>query len=468
MTTRFEFEPLAEVEAIRAQLDHPVIDADGHLTEHSPLLLDLMEEEVGPAMAARVRKVLSTPDSARPPATVFGTPTKNTLDRATSILPELLRRRLDEFGIDYALLYPGLPLVTVSHEDEEVRRAVARGANRYYAEVFGPHADRLQAVAVIPTFTPEEALDELEHAVVGLGLKAVMLGGIVPERQPSGEITIRGLGHGSPYDYDPVWQRCLDLGVAPGFHTVGRGLASRASTTNYVYNHLGHFAWAQETACRSLIFGGVPKRFPDLRFAFLEGGVGWGCQLYADMLTHFEKRNREAIMNYDPSALDVALLDELFERYAPAAMRPTSGSARPAQSSTVSLDEIDDFAEAGITSPDDIVDMFTRQFFFGCEGGDAIVPLAFQADVLPFGRRLRAMFASDIGHWDVTDMRYVLVEPWELVERGTIDLDDFRAFTCSNVVEMLTSTNPDFFAGTAIADDVAPYTAGASTGPRGR
>jgi hypothetical protein len=313
----------------------------------------------------------------------------------------------------------------------------------------------MQAVAVIPTFTPEEALDELEHAVAELGLNAVMLGGIVPERQPSGDITIRGLGHGSPYDYDPVWQRCVELRVVPAFHTIGRGLASRASTTNYVYNHLGHFAWAQEAACRSLIFGGVPKRFPDLRFAFLEGGVSWGCQLYADMLSHFDKRNVEAIANYAPWAVDVGMLDDLFDRYAPAAMRPASSERARPTPQRVSLDAVDDFKESGITSPDDIVDMFTRQFFFGCEGGDAMVPLAFDDDILPLGRRLRAMFASDIGHWDVTDMRYVLVEPWELVEHGTIDLDDFRAFTYANAVDLLTSMRPDFFAGTAIEHEVS-------------
>jgi len=454
-----EFERTAEVEAIRARLDHPVIDGDGHLTEHLPLLFDLMTDEVGAATAARVQKILSTPDPARPPASSFGTPAKNTLDRATSVLPELLHRRLDQFGIDYALLYPGLPLVYVGHEHEEVRRSVARAANRYYAEVFGGFRDRLQPAAVIPTFTPQEALDELEHAVVELGLTTVMLGGIVPERAASGEVVIRGLGHGSPYDYDPVWERCLALGVVPTFHTVGRGLASRASTTNYVYNHLGHFAWAQEAACRSLIFGGVPKRFPDLRFAFLEGGVTWGCQLYTDMLSHYEKRNRDAMANYDPAAVDAALLGELFDRYAPPAMLPTrprpSGNGTAPTSTPLSLDDVDDFRESLITSPDDIVDMFTRQFFFGCEGDDPLTALAFQRGVYPEGKALRPMFASDIGHWDVPDMRDVLAEAWELVEHGHLDTDDFRAFTCTNVVEMVTSMRPDFFVGTAVEHDIA-------------
>ena len=62
---------------------------------------------------------------------------------------------------------------------------------------------------------------------------------------------------------------------------------------------------------------------------------------------------------------------------------------------------IDDFAESGIGSPEDIVDIFTRQLGFGCEADDPLNALAFSGTLLPRGVRLNAMFASDIGHWDV-------------------------------------------------------------------
>ena len=43
------------------------------------------------------------------------------------------------------------------------------------------------------------------------------------------------------------------------------------------------------------------------------------------------------------------------------------------------------------------------------------------------GPRLKALFASDIGHWDVPDIREVLPEAWELVEDGDATEADFRA-----------------------------------------
>lgn len=117
----------------------------------------------------------------------------------------------------------------------------------------------------------------------------------------------------------------------------------------------------------------------------------------------------------------------------------------------------DDFAEAQLTDPAQIVEVFTRQFSSGCEADHPLNALAFDRKLLPHGARLNAMFASDIGHWDVPDMRDVLVEAWELVDDGLLDEDEFRDFTCGNTVRMLTAGKPDFFAGTAVEGAMRPF-----------
>src|SRR4029453_16207060 len=96
----------------------------------------------------------------------WGVPSANTLDRATAMLPNLLYERLDELGIDVAVLYPTAGLMAMALDDDELRTALARAYNRYVAECYGGLADRLLPVAVVPNYTPEEALAELEHAVV--------------------------------------------------------------------------------------------------------------------------------------------------------------------------------------------------------------------------------------------------------------------------------------------------------------
>ena len=62
------------------------------------------------------------------------------------------------------------------------------------------------------------------------------------------------------------------------------------------------------------------------------------------------------------------------------------------------------------------------------------------------------MFGSDVAHWDVPDMREVLHEAWELVERELLSESDFEAFMFTNPVRFVTTQNPDFFAGTVVED----------------
>ena len=63
------------------------------------------------------------------------------------------------------------------------------------------------------------------------------------------------------------------------------------------------------------------------------------------------------------------------------------------------------------------------------------------------GARLQVMFGSDIGHWDVTDMRTVLAEAYELVEHERVSLDGFRSFTFTNAVRLHGLRNPAFIRG---------------------
>ncbi|HEY3723786.1 MAG TPA: amidohydrolase family protein [Acidimicrobiia bacterium] len=470
----FSYVPSDEVATIRAQLDRPVIDSDGHIIEFLPLvrdiLVDVADESVAQAFdlvvdSGRSMQLLS-PDERRAMGMAkipwWGVPTSNTLDRATAMLPELLYGRLDELGIDFAFLYPTYGLTAIHLPYDELRQAMSRAFNIYLSEVYAPYADRLMPVACIPTFTPQEAVAELEHAVGVLGMRATMMGGAIPRPLPgddgSGARWMDGLGHGSVHDYSPLWERCVELGVSPTFHSTGAGWGARTSPTNYVFNHVGNFAAAGELCARSLFFGGVPMRYPELRFAFLEGGTAWACNLYSDILGHWEKRNRDAIGRYDPAALDRELLAALFADHAEGRMRDRldrlGEGLRMLSEPIIGDDPVDEFAESLVTSPEDVRDVFTDQYFFGCEADDPMAALAFDTRLNPLGARLPAIFASDIGHWDVPDFRQVLGEAWELVDHGHLDRDGFRAFTFDNPVALWAGGNPRIFDGTVIEGQV--------------
>ena len=470
-----------DVEAVQQAISHPVIDADGHMMEYYPLMLEIATELSDPSTAAtalapltdqRWAPLRATPVDKRRGQAIFrgawwAMPAANTRDQATSVLPGLLYERLGELGIDFQLAYPTYGMFCWVLRNPEHRQLLARTYNTYCAEVYAGYRDRLEPVAVVPMHTPEEAAREIEYAIEDLGLKAIVMTGCVPRQFDGADLPgaawLDTVGYGSQYDYDLVWQTCERLGVSPAFHGIGMGWGSRTSPTNYMYNHLGHFAAANEATCRSLLMGGAPLRFPNLTWAFLEGGVSWACQLQLDMMEHFEKRNIDTLLaTLDPRLVDHDLLNQLYQQYATGRMagreRPFAGWSRSNSDPNEEYD--DDFAESGIKSTADIVDIFGR-FYFGCEADDRMNAVAFNTNLNPQGRTLQAMFASDIGHWDVPDARDCVPEAWELVEEGLISEDDFESFTFRHPVRFLLESNPSFFDGTAIADAVAGVKAAA-------
>lgn len=263
--------------------------------------------------------------------------------------------------------------------------------------------------------------------------------------------------------YDPVWAKCIELGVAPTCHNSFRGPGStHGSPNNYVFNSMGSFGQGSEYFCRSLFFGGVPKRFPELKFAFLEGGVSWAAQFYNSLFEYWEKRNLAALKkNLDPAKLDVELMIKMFEQYGNDYLTPDRIREQPYQPISSNLlvppEEVNDFASTGVDKPEDIRAIFDANFYFGCEADDRLNAVAFDTKLNHHGARLNAIFGSDIGHWDVPDMTHVLLEAYEMVEHGHITEKDFRDFTCVNAVGMHTGMNSEFFKGTVVENEVEEY-----------
>jgi len=470
----------AKLKNIRRQLTHPIIDGDGHIVEFMPSVREQIVAEGGETAAQHVDQLMDAGRTARGLDSAtrrqlgmirmswWALPAENSLDRATSMLPGLLYERLPELGIDFAVVYPTYGLMVTALDDPDIRRAVARGFNRYYAESFSGCERRLTPAALIPMHTPEEAIEELDYAVNELGLRAAVLAGTVLRPLPGNNESraarwIDSFGPDDPTAYDAVWQHCLDLGVSPTFHSSAMGWGSRTSLTSYVYNHIGNFATAGEATCRSLFLAGVPQRFPDLRFAFLEGGVAWGANLYSDLLGHFDKRGAHAIEGLNPARIDHELIAKLFERYGSASVKRNADSLDLALSFLSDPDEdpetIDEFRHCKLTGAEDIRRVFTDQFYFGCEADDPMNAVGFDTTRLPLHARMQAVFSSDIGHWDVPDMRCVLLDAHELVDNGLIDAADFRRFTFENAATLFTDTNPDFFSGTDVESAVKEFAA---------
>jgi hypothetical protein len=210
-----------------------------------------------------------------------------------------------------------------------------------------------------------------------------------------------------------------------------------------------------------LFFGGVTKRFPQLRVALLEGGADWGAHVYIHLVDRFLKRNLEGLKNYDPTEANADELLDIFEKYGQELTKGKSftkeellqtvlGSSFLRHSRSPVGDELEDFGKAGIEKIEDIRDRWVDNFYFGSESDDRTIATAFNAKANPLGVKINAIYSSDVGHWDVPDLTQPLAESWSLVEEGVITEADFKAYVFSNPYKFYTQSNANFFKGTQI------------------
>lgn len=160
-------------------------------------------------------------------------------------------------------------------------------------------------------------------------------------------------------------------------------------------------------------------------------------------------------MHLDPTRLDTDLFASLIDGYAHPKVQALRDRVVTDSLWSDHPEELDDWSACALTSERDVHDLFVPPFYFGCEGDDRMAAAAFDTRLNPFGARLNAMLGSDIGHFDVKDMRKVLTEAYELVDDGLMTPADFRDFTFENAVRLHGGMNPDFFAGTVVAAEAA-------------
>jgi predicted TIM-barrel fold metal-dependent hydrolase len=471
---------------VRQKLDHPVIDSDCHWAEFHPILQDFIREAAGPAVMERSKAVFgrimatwyeaSAEDRIsqrlrRPP--YWALPTNR--DRIATLVPRVFRESMDDWGIDVAVAFPSVGLMLLQDlGDPELSTGAIKGYNLMVKELFSPYADRVIPVGVVSLARPQDALEQLEHAHA-IGLRQVVTGGSIvrtveadaawqPDRAKR-RTYVDGLGLDSPYDYEPVWRKFTELGIAVASHSGAQGWPDRRSPSNFVANHLGHFAQGHHLFARSLVLGGVTQRHPNLNFALLEGGVGWACNLLSDLKEHWEKRNRAILdSHYDPRKLDRDELrrqlirqadevarfgghvDEIIENQIDQ-MIPGYSQEQLAQLDLTS----DDFSLVDIPDKATLVELFRRNFYFGCEADDPMTALAFDPRMK---MHLKPVLGSDIAHFDVLDATDVIGEAYELVERELLTEDNFRDLTFANPIHLFAGMNPDFFKGTILEEAV--------------
>ena len=269
------------------------------------------------------------------------------------------------------------------------------------------------------------------------------------------------LGIDSEYDYDPVWQKCRELGIAPTFHTGGRGYGAAQSPDQL---HLQPYRPFRRGRARGRQ-GPVPRRrhaaLPRsaLRLPRRRRRLGLPALRRPDRALGAARRQGHR-STWIPTSSTASCCASLVDKYGydeiaaeldkrdgwPAAEEDDPDRRRAG---------LDDFAACKITRKEDWVDLYRHAVLLRLRGRrpderDGVrqgqpVRRADQRDLQlrhrPFRRDRHARpAAGSATSWSRT---------------ATSPTDDFRDFVFANAVRLWGTQNPRFFEGTAVAKEAA-------------
>lgn len=166
-------------------------------------------------------------------------------------------QHMDDLGIDVQVLYPTTFLHAFTSRPD-VELAVYRSYNRWIAERSALSNGRLRWAVLIPTMSIPEAIKELEFGKQNGACGVLKKGVELDERSAS-----------APYFY-PLYETAERLDLPICFHqsTGNPNLSNAADAARLAeFNVLSAFS--------HIAGAGVSRRFPNLRWGFVEAGASW-------------------------------------------------------------------------------------------------------------------------------------------------------------------------------------------------
>ena len=127
----------------------------------------------------------------------------------------------------------------------------------------------------------------------------------VPRRRAT-RFWLDTFGIDSEYDYDPLWTKCRELKIAPTFHSGRVGLGfTRSSISNFMHNHVGHFAVGRRIDLQGAILRRRDPTLPRIDVFIPRRRRRLGLRLCSPTSPAIGRSTTRAVAQlYDPARLD--------------------------------------------------------------------------------------------------------------------------------------------------------------------
>jgi aminocarboxymuconate-semialdehyde decarboxylase len=153
-------------------------------------------------------------------------------------------------GVDRHIISFTAPGTLIETSERSVE--LSRRVNELFADIQNAHGDRFPALATLPLNAPDACVDELERAIVDLGLKGATL-----------YSNANGMALSDEHFW-PLYEKANELNVVFFIHpTFPVGVEAME---DYMLMPLVGFLTDTTLAAASLVFRGVVEKFPNLRW----------------------------------------------------------------------------------------------------------------------------------------------------------------------------------------------------------
>lgn len=179
-------------------------------------------------------------------------------------------RDMDRNGILASMCFPtftGFSAGHLTHYKDEITVAMIEAYNDWHIDGWaGSYPGRFIPIALVPTWDPQLMVAEIKR-VAAKGCRAVTM----PE-QPH----LEGLPSYHDLNYwGPVFQAMSDTGMVWCLH-IGSGFGAIKGAPDAPIDNLIILACQiSALAAQDVLWGPAMRTYPDLKFAFSEGGIGW-------------------------------------------------------------------------------------------------------------------------------------------------------------------------------------------------
>lgn len=195
-------------------------------------------------------------------------------------LPDVRLADMDQDGMDAAVLFGGGPLGT---KNSELFIASFEAYNRWLWDFCGKDRKRLVPVGYVPMRDVNETVGMIKD-LAKLGFRSINIpafplakdaakaGGFAAQASALTGSPDSGQSYIDP-EFDLLWQTITDLDITVTMHLGGR--VPRFGDKKHFLPDLVMSKTAMAEPVAILIYGCIFQRFPTLRLAIVESGVGW-------------------------------------------------------------------------------------------------------------------------------------------------------------------------------------------------